>query len=88
MSTKKGTLPELLFVHPIGHVKHKIRHKHVMFLIEEWDELGRPKKLTLLPNEDAVDVGDIAERGAEFMSGYIQGHMTDPRPDKQNKKAC
>ena len=43
----KGQLPELIFVHPVGHTKHKIRHLHVVFTIEEWDQFGIPRKLTL-----------------------------------------
>lgn len=84
---KKGELPDLIFVHPIGHGRNKIRHKHVVFVVEEWDEYGRPRKLVLAHDEDVFDMEQIASSGREFMTGYIQGHMTQPCPDRANKKA-
>lgn len=87
MASKKGQLPELLFVKPIGGGQHKAKHTHVVFLVEEWDAEGLPYKMRLLAMDEVVNVEDVANSGREFMTGYIQSQMLEPRPEKANRKA-
>lgn len=76
----KGVLPELLFVAPIG-TKHKIRHRHVVFTIDEVDDAGVPSKLTLVGMDEKIDV---TEHPYGFMTAYIQEQMLEP--DEERKK--
>lgn len=83
----KGELPELIFVSPIGHGRHKMRHVRALFLVEEWDEYGRPLIVRMCHDKNQkFDLEDVNARGIEFMTGYIPIQMTDSRVEKANKK--
>lgn len=83
----KGHMPEVLFIAPIGHYKEKKRFIRVVLLIEEWDNHGRPRKATILrPDEPAQSLEESYERGAEFLTSYVQAVAIDPCPDKRNKR--
>ena len=85
--SKRGQLPELLFVKPIGGGRVKVQHRQVLFIVEEWDEDGLPKRCRLFSDESvAVNVEEFTNAGGEFMTAYIQTQMLDPHPEKANKK--
>jgi len=85
--SKKGLLPDLLFVKPIGGGQRKAQHTHVVFIVEEWDELGRPLRCRLCADADeSINVEDLAAAGGEFITGYVQSQMLEERPEKANKK--
>lgn len=84
---KKGEMPDMIFVGPIGHGKQKMRFVHVVFSIEEWDENGVPRKLTLRGDKEVMDTAKIVESGVEFMTAYIPEIMLVKKPTKANKKA-
>lgn len=81
---KKGEMPDMIFVGPIGHVKQKMCF---VFSIEEWDENGVPRKLTLRGDKEVMDTAKIVESGVEFMTAYIPEIMLVKKPTKANKKA-
>lgn len=82
---KKGNMPELIFIGPIG-AKGKMRFEYVLFTVEEWDENGIPRKLTLRAADESLSTQEIVDSGTEFMTAYIQKNMLDPHPAKANKK--
>jgi hypothetical protein len=60
--------PRIMF---IGPTKHRVKHRLTVFLIEEKDEAGSPKRLRLLKDNEAIGVVE----GMEFMTGYVPAHM-------------
>lgn len=38
----RGSMPEVIFLAPIGHTKDKIRYKQIMLVIDRVDEVGFP----------------------------------------------
>jgi len=82
---KKGELPDLIFVSPIGNGRRKMRMVHALFTVEEWYSDGTPKKLTLRRNDEVLDMQKASDSGTEFMTAYIPEVMTEPHPEKANK---
>lgn len=64
--------PEIIFV---GR-KAKVPYKLIIFVVEDKDEQGVPRKLRIVLDHEKVKV----EEGMEFMTGYVPQHML--RPDK------
>ena len=84
-SSNKGNLPELIFIAPIGAPRHKIRHAHVLFVVEEWDGNGLPLRCRLANDEEVYNVEAFTASGGEFMTAYIQERMLEVHSDKVNK---
>lgn len=83
---KRGELPDLIFVGPIGGGKVKARHTHVAFVVEEWDELGRPMRLRLCKEDEEYQVEEFTAADGEFITGYIQSQMLFEHVEKRNKR--
>lgn len=65
-----GELPDVLFV---GR-KKKEQYCLVLFLIEETNEDGTPKRLTMIKNDDQeIEV----KEGTMFMTGYVPRAMVE-----------
>lgn len=66
----KSPMPPFAFIGG----KNKVKHKHVVFIIDESDIEGIPLKLRMMLDDDTVKV----KEGAAFMTGYVPAHMTEP----------
>lgn len=65
--SRRGQLPELLFVAPVGAGRVKIRHRHVaMRVLSKRD--GVPLMLQLMRDDEVVDI----QGGEEFVTAYLQ----------------
>jgi hypothetical protein len=60
------------------HGKAKMKMVHVLFSIEEWDENGIPRKVTLRGNDEVIDMEKFAASGSAFMTAYIPAVMQHP----------
>lgn len=75
--SKKGLLPSLIFVAPIGKGAQKIRHKHVVFEVVEFAEDGWPKLLRLMRDDEVVDL-EARTTPPAFMTAYCQERSVGP----------
>lgn len=71
--TKKPSedMPEIVF---LGPKHHKVKHKLVVLKIDEKDENGVPRKMSVILDHETVDI----DAGMEFMTAYIQAQMLRP----------
>lgn len=53
------------------------RYRLAVFRIEEHDEQGRPSKVSVLYDEQTVNLADGGS--VLFMTGYLPEHMTRPK---------
>lgn len=64
--SKKGQLPELLFVSPIG-CREKIRHKHIVLRVLSKRD-GIPLLCQVMEDNETVNL----QGGEEFITAYVQ----------------
>jgi hypothetical protein len=53
------------------------RYRLAVFRIEEHDAQGRPSKVSVVYDEQTVDLTDGGS--VSFMTGYLPEHMTKPK---------
>lgn len=75
MKKKDRGLPEVMFVGP---PKHREAYKLVVMKVEEKDEYGIPRKLTILFDNESIKI----DGGEEFITGYIMEVMTKPESER------
>lgn len=76
MCAKKGSMPELIFISPIGDGKKKLKHVHTVFEVLEADKDGVPTVCRMVKDDEIIDLAGKTENGVavvrRFMTGYIQ----------------
>lgn len=87
--SKKGELPEILFVAPIGRGRDKIRHKHTVFEVIEKDDQGIPTLCRMMRDDEIVDLESRKYEGRTptFITAYIQASNLIPKqapPENNN----
>lgn len=55
----------------IGPGIKKAKHKHLVFVVKEKTEDGRPRKLEVLYDDETVTICE----GMEFVTGYVPAHV-------------
>jgi len=53
------------------------RYRLAVFRIEEHDEQGRPRKVSIVYDEETVNLVDGGS--VSFMTGFLPEHMTKPK---------